>query len=174
MGRFLLCSFAITVLFSGVLAAENEKKATQPKKDMVSQIFGMFGGDKDDSRELSRQLEVSMDISPLPVSLSKTRQLQVVLKIQNRSKKFVQLEFPTTQRIEILIRDASGRMIIQWSEDHAFANEVGFVSVNPSERIQYTAKISTRDLVAGKEYNLEGFLPHYPELKSDVKFVPGP
>ncbi len=174
MGRFLLCSVAIVFLLSGVRAAENERETPKPKKDIMSQVFGMFGGNKEDSRKLTRQLEVSMDVSPLPVSLSKTRQLEVVFKLSNRAKKVVQLEFPTTQRIEILIRDAEGRMVTQWSEDHAFDTEVGMVSVNPLERIQYAAKISTRDLQAGKEYILEGFLPHYPELKSNVKFVPVP
>ena len=175
MGRFLLCSsLAITVLLSGVRASENDRKTQKPKEDIVSQIFGMFGGNKDDSRKLTRQIEVSMDVSPLPVSLSQTRQLEVVLKLLNRSKKVVQLEFPTTQRIEVLIRDGGGRMITQWSEDHAFAPEMGLVSINPSERIQYTARISTRDLEPRKGYILETFLPHYPDLKSDVKFVPGP
>ena len=140
----------------------------------MSQIFGMFEGDKDESRKLARQIEVSMGVSPLPVSLSQTRQLEVVLKLFNRSKKFVQLEFPTTQRIELLIRDAQGKMITQWSEDHAFAAEVGLVSINPSERIQYTARISTRDLEPRKGYNLEAFLPQFPELRSDLKFVPAP
>jgi hypothetical protein len=178
MGRFLLCILAIVQFVSGVSAAEDgrepSKKKLKPEKDLVSQFFDLFRGNKDDSGDLERQLEVSMDVNPLPVSLSETRQLEVVLKLSNKSKKLVQLEFPTTQRIEILIRDAGGRMVTQWSEDHAFATIGGLVSVNPSERIQYTANISTRDLEAGKEYILEGFLPHYPELRADVKIVPAP
>jgi hypothetical protein len=174
MARFLLTFIAITFLISSVRAAEDGRESPKQKKDLMSQIFGMFGGENDNSRKLTSQLEVSMDVNRFPVSLSKTRQLEVVLKLLNRSKKVVQLEFPTTQRIEVLIRDAGGRMITQWSEDHAFAPQMGLVSINPSERIQYTARISTRDLEARRGYILEAFLPHYPDLKSDVKFVPGP
>src|SRR2546425_11000075 len=53
----------------------------------------------------TKHLAIGMELSPLPLKLSENRLLKVRLTLTNKSNRFVQLEFPTTQRIEILIRD---------------------------------------------------------------------
>ncbi len=117
-------------------------------------------------------LAVAMTIEPLPLKLSDTRQMKVAIKLENRSKKFAQLEFPTTQRIEVLVKNQEGKIIEHWSEDQAFSNDPGVVSVNPGERIEYTASVATREMVAGNTYTVEGFFPNYESLKVTATITP--
>lgn len=105
-----------------------------------------------------------MTVAPLPLHLSDTRQLKITIVLANISKRFVQLAFPTTQRVEILVRDDSGKIVTQWSEDQSFENSADYISINAGERLEYSASISTRDMTAGRKYTIEGFFPNYPDL----------
>jgi len=119
-------------------------------------------------------LAFQMELSPLPVKLSDIRQLDVRIKLQNVSRRFEQLHFPTTQRIEILIRDEKGHLVTQWSEDRAYEQTPGYVGINAGERIEYSTSISTRDLLPGKTYTVLAFMPHYEALRSEKTIVPEP
>ena len=84
----------------------------------------------------------------------------------------MQLDFPTTQRIEVLVKNKAGKTIVRWSEDQAFANEPTLVAINPGERLEYTATVSTRDLVAGETYTVEAFFPSYEALRQNRALTP--
>jgi hypothetical protein len=73
------------------------------------------------------------------------------------------LEFPTTQHIEILARNASGAVVERWSDDRGFEREEGIVVINPRERIEYQEKISTREMRAGQAYSVEVALKTQPD-----------
>ncbi len=111
------------------------------------------------------RVQLSMSVDPQPVKLSESRTLKVTLHVFNHEKKLVQLEFPTTQRIEVLVKDKVGKLVEQWSEDRTFANDPGMVSINPGEHLEYSATISTRDLVAGQTYTVEALFPNYESLR---------
>lgn len=117
-------------------------------------------------------LQMNMLLDPQAPVLGEHRQVTVTLRLQNKSKKLVQLDFPTTQRIEVLLRNSTGKLVEQWSEDQAFQNEPGLVTINPGERLEYTARVSTRDMAAGQEYTIEGFFPNYENLRATAKVVP--
>jgi hypothetical protein len=119
-----------------------------------------------------RKFAAALDISPLPLKLSQTRQIKVTLVLTNKSSSFVHLEFPTTQRIEILIRNKAGKLVTQWSEDQSFANEPSYIAINPGERVEYSESISTREMTAGQQYTIEGFFPNYDELRTSKTIVP--
>lgn len=132
---------------------------------------------KEEERKLPqwKHIVLSMAVTPTPVKLSETHQIQVTLKLENKSKKFAQLEFPTTQRIEVVVKNKiTGKLVEHWSEDQSFANEPGMVSINPGERLEYSATVSTRDMVAGETYIIEGFLPSYEALHGSMTVVPVP
>ena len=75
--------------------------------------------------------------------------------------------------IEILIRDnARNKLVTQWSEDQAFSNEPAYVTINPGERVEYHAAVSTRDLVAGRAYTVEAFFPNFDKLTIQQTIVP--
>lgn len=119
-----------------------------------------------------RQLTLAMAIEPQPLKLPEARQLKVTLTLTNSSKRFVQLEFPTSQRIEVLVKTIGGKLVEQWSEDHAFTNEPGVVSINSGEHLVYSALVATRDLKAGEQYSVEGFFPNYEGLRVIKSLAP--
>jgi len=119
-----------------------------------------------------KDLMLKLDLSPMPLQLSETRQLKVSLTVSNRSRRYVHLDFPTTQRIEVLVRDDAGKVVTQWSEDQAFSNEPITLTINPGERVEYNASVSTRDMRPGRAYTVEGFFPNYDRLKIQQTVVP--
>jgi len=119
-----------------------------------------------------RGLEMKMTVEPPVPKLGEHRQITVTLRLQNKGKRLVQLDFPTTQRMEVLVRTTAGKMVEQWSEDQAFQNEPGLVAINPGERLEYAANISTRDFAGGQDYIVEGFFPNYETLRATLKITP--
>src|SRR5205823_891423 len=119
-----------------------------------------------------RGLALTMKVAPEEVKLSEARQLSVSLSLANRTNHAIQLQFPSTQRIEILIRAENGKLVTQWSEDQAFENQPVFVMINTGERIEYNAKIGTRDMEPGRTYIVEGFFPNFENLKATKNIFP--
>ncbi len=117
-----------------------------------------------------KQLVPTMLIEPMP----EVRTVKVTLQLANRGKKLTQLEFPTTQRIEVLVKDSTGKRLEQWSEDQAFQNEPTLVTINPAERLEYTANVATRDFKAGQTYTIEGFFPNFDQLRASKQITPLP
>lgn len=140
---------------------------------MISWVPFVGGKREPGAREVNgKRLALSMEIAPAPVKLSEARTIQVTLRLANRSKKFAQLSFPTTQRIEVLVKNKQGKMVEQWSEDQAFSNEPSLVTLNPGERLEYVANVATRDMVAGEPFVVEGFFPNFEELRTQKTVVP--
>jgi len=110
-------------------------------------------------------VELGMVVAPEPVKVSENKVMKVTLTLTNRSKKLVQLDFPTSQRVEVLLKTKDGKTIETWSQDQAFTNEPTLVTINPNERLEYSVDVSTRDMVAGQDYTVEGFFPNFDQLK---------
>ncbi len=110
-------------------------------------------------------IELGLLIDPEQVKVPDIRQIKVTLTLTNKTKKMQQLDFPTTQRVEVLLKNKDGKMLEQWSQDQSFSNEPSMVSINPNERLEYSVTIATRDMVAGQQYTIEGFFPNYDQLK---------
>jgi hypothetical protein len=95
-------------------------------------------------------------VEPREFSLSDRREVDVTYAIKNNTGKIMRIDYPTTQRIEIITSDPNGQVIDRWSDDRAFTAEEGIVFVNPGERIEYSEKLPTRDLKAGEIYTVTG------------------
>ena len=170
---------AVVFLVAGALAAQTAfADETQPeqKPGVVHRILNVFhpNGAESETADAPRikGVVVEMEVLPLPLKLSETRQLEVVLTVTNKSRRAVHLEFPTTQRFEIIIRDQMGKSLVQWSDDQAFESEPGFVTINPREHVEYRASVATRDLAAGHGYIIDGFFPNYMGLKARKTILP--
>ncbi len=174
MSRVFLCILLICLATPGW--ASEEAAAPTPQPGFFGRVFGIFhhpappAGEKVALRGRKFSLTISLD--PLPVKLSEQRQLRVTLILTNRSGNFVHLQFPTTQRVEILVRNSAGKLVTQWSEDQSFANEPSYIAINPGERVEYTESIPTREMVAGQPFTIEGFFPNYDELKTHRTIIP--
>lgn len=122
----------------------------------------------------SSGLEFTLRMEPFPLKLADNRRVTALLTLHNRSSRFVRLEFPTTQRFEVTVHDAAGKLLAQWSEDHAFENTPSSVGINPGEHLEYRGVIGTRDFVAGHRYLLTAAIVGYPKLKVELPLVPEP
>ena len=172
--------FCRVILFLGLAFQMQSLRAEEPqpesKPGWFSGLTGMFhhsssAGDKAGAVQ-TRNLVLKMELSPMPLKLAENRQFKVEISLFNKSRKMVSLEFPTTQRFEIVLRNKAGKQIFQWSEDQSFQADQTVVTVNPGERIQYEASVATRDLSPGAEYVVEGFFPRYNDLRIRKTLVP--
>ena len=102
------------------------------------------------------------------------RQLAVKVTLANLSKRPVTLDFATSQRIEIYLKNSAGDVLTKWSENHAIVEKPTVILVNPSERIEYNETISTRELTPNKVFIAEVFFPQYLELRIRQKFLAVP
>ena len=142
----------------------------EKKPGIVSRVLHPFGGGA--GKTNNGKLAAEMKLSPLPLKLSETNRLKVTVTLLNHGKKLAPLDFPTSQRIEVLIKNSAGKTIEQWSQDQAFTNEPTVVTINPGERAEYSVEVATRDLSAGQSYLVQGFFPKYDELKAQQTLVP--
>ena len=60
-------------------------------------------------RSKLRGLALDLQIAPQTVKLSEVRQLGIKLALTNQSKRPVTLDFPNEQRIEIYLRNSTGK-----------------------------------------------------------------
>jgi hypothetical protein len=111
-------------------------------------------------------------VEPSNFSLQDRREVNVTYTIRNNTKNISRLEYPTSQRIDILTYDPKGTVIDRWSDDHAFKPEEGIVVINPKERIEYQEKIPTREMKAGETYRVETFTTGTEKFKSEQVIAP--
>jgi hypothetical protein len=168
---------AIFPLAAAVSAAEENPAAT-PKPGLLDRVLHPFGGGKPKEKETAikgtkiKHLELTMALDPKTLKLSETRQFKVTVTLVNKGKELAQLEFPTSQRIEVIIKTKAGKLVEQWSEDQAFINEPSLVAINPGERLEYVASLATRDLAAGENYVVEAFFPNFEALTTEQPLTP--
>jgi len=141
----------------------------------VAQIKGFFGG-MFSSVNLgpirTAPTTEKLVVEPSKFSLQDRREVTVTYSIRNNTKAISRLEYPTTQRIDILTYDSKGIVIDRWSDDRAFQPEEGIVVINPKERIEYQEKIPTREMKAGGSYRVETFTTSSEKFRSDKQITP--
>ncbi len=101
---------------------------------------------------------IALDYAPKPVRVGRDRSITVAVAVNNSSKRQQTLE-NNGQRIEILLREPGGKVLTRWSESRSFDAKLTSSIVNPGEKIEFTEKISTRDLRPGGSYELVAYVP---------------
>ena len=117
-------------------------------------------------------LALTLQLEPIPVKLSETLRVEATLELKNVSSKFIHLEFANAQRFDLLVLDAAGRVVVQWSEDRVFESVLGSVGINPGEHLEYSASFSTRDLQPGKRYTVIALITGRDDLKVALPLTP--
>ena len=125
-----------------------------------------------DAKGAWSQLAMTMTLEPSVVKLPETKVIQVTVAVVNKGRQAVQLEFPSSQRIEVLVKNEAGRLLARWSDDQRLDKEPGFILLNPRERIEYDARVSTRDMMAGQSYQIEAFFPSFDRLHATRSITP--
>ena len=113
-----------------------------------------------------------LEIDPAKFSLQDRREVNVTYTIRNNTKNISRLEYPTTQRIDILTYDSKGLVIDRWSDDRAFQPEDGIVIINPKERIEYQEKIPTREMKPGESYRVKTFTTSTEKFEQEKTITP--
>jgi hypothetical protein len=109
-------------------------------------------------------LSLTAALDPGSVSLAARRTVEVTVTVRNTTKRAVVLSFPTSQRLEILLRGAGGQSLGRWSEDQVFAQETGYLAINPGERAEYRETLSLRGIKSAGAYNVEVYIAGHPGL----------
>ena len=176
MSRSLALALLSLALAGRVLAEDLTPQPTPQKRSWFSRMLHPFQSSPvptyKDPR--LRGLLLDLKLSSQPVKLSEVRQLEVKITLTNVSKRAVALEFPTDQRIEILLKNPTDAVLTTWSDNHAFDPKPGTVLINPGEHIFYPETIATRELTPNKVFVVEVFFPQYPELRIRQKFLTAP
>lgn len=167
----------LVLALGGTAFAENPEPApAAEKRGLLDRVLHPFRAESlpEYKDPQLRGLVLSLELSPQPVKLSEVRQMNVRATITNRSKRPITLEFPNAQRFEIYLRNSTEKILTTWSDNHAFAESVGTVLINPQEHVEYAETIATRELTANKVFIAEVFFPKYPELHIRQKFFTAP
>ena len=117
-------------------------------------------------------VEMRLKIVPEFVRLSETRSLEAHLLLINRSKKPVNLIFSDSRKYDFILRDASGKKLVQWSDDQPLTQTESYVIINPGERAEFVGNISTRDMSAGRLYTLEAMVIGYDKMRMSLQLSP--
>jgi hypothetical protein len=121
-----------------------------------------------------RGLELQIELSPQPLKLSETRQMEVKVTVTNRGKRAVVLDFPTDQRSVIFVKYSAEVIVTKWSDNHAETDKPETILINPDEHVEYVQTIATRELTPDKVFIVEVFFPNYPELRIRQKILTEP
>src|SRR6476619_635232 len=119
MKRALAPLLLLLFLSGSALAQETEASPTPQRRGWMSRMLHPFTSERlpeyKDPR--LRGLAISLQLSPQPVKLSEVRQLEVNFAVINKAKTPITLEFTTTQRFEIYLRDSAGKILATWSDN---------------------------------------------------------
>lgn len=168
----LSTALPLALLAAGDHPAVTPAPTATPKPSILKRWMKTFGMAQDRLPNTSATgfmgLDMGVVTTPAAVVLPETKEVKVTVTLANEGRKIRQLEFPTSQRIEVLVKSKEGKTIEQWSEDQAFNNEPTVVTINPQERLEYQATIPTRDMVVGQTYTIEAFFPNFEQLKKTI------
>lgn len=127
--------------------------------DSVDRVFGKFFRKVKKSVSFkAKEPPASVAIKVMPgasFSLQDRREISATMIVTNQSKQLTQLVFPTEQRFDFVIKDASGSVLERWSDDRVFEKEEGVLMINPGENVQFSGTLSTREMQPGQAYTLE-------------------
>ena len=174
-----LAVIGLMLLAAGSLLAENTSPAVEspdatPKRNWFGRMFHGSPRLPQYKDPKLRGLDLQLQLSPQPLKLSETRQMEVKVTLMNRGKHAVELNFPTDQRVEIYLRSSTENILTKWSDNHAVAEKPETILINPDEHLEYVQTIATRELTPDKVFIVEVFFPNYPELRIRQKFLTQP
>ncbi len=150
------------------------KNSPDSASSMFTKFFTeMFASVKFKTLRAERTTQ-TLKIEPEDFSLAERRELDATYVIRNNTGKIIRLDYTTGQRIEMLTKDPSGKVVEKWSDDRAFSPQEGVVIINPKERIEYQEKVPTREMKAGETYTIESEVIGYPDYTKTETVTPAP
>ena len=178
--------FWILVVAVATARAEvDASRETMPKKfqgapGLIKGGFLVEGSKKrfEGANELNLDsFKTNLEVTPGELSLKKIRdpqpedQINLKFTVVSGAETGTFLYFPTSQRCEAQIRDASGKLVYTWSEDFEFAPDAGYSFLNAGERLNYQLTIpfqALRGKIGTGSATLTANLVNYPQLRGEM------
>jgi hypothetical protein len=117
-------------------------------------------------------LEMRVTLTPDTIKLPDIRSFEARIVLINRTKKAVTLSFNDSRAYDFILRDATGKKLVQWTDDQPVTQNPAYVILNPNERSEFVGTISTRDMVVGRPYVLEASIVGYPKMTTTINITP--
>ncbi|MBW0000661.1 MAG: hypothetical protein JO015_16305 [Verrucomicrobia bacterium] len=165
-------SALMLLLLAGCAWLPFGRRASTPAAPKVKPVKGSANGAVRGS--VAYGVEVRLEVNPQVVRLADTRTIEARLVLINRSRNPVNLYFNNSHRYDFILRDATGKKLVQWSDDQPVSQTLSTAIINPDERAEFNGTVSTRDMVAGRTYTLEGLVVGYDRLRqvASIQAVP--
>ena len=151
---------------------DSTKRVGAKTADLATAPFHRGKKTANEPKTVWRQFAVSLTLDPVAVRLPECRSIRATVVLTNKSKTPAQLEFPSSQRIEVLVKNEAGKTLSRWSDDQKLDKEQGFLVINPEERLEYTTTLSTRDMSPGQTTLIEAYFPSFDQLRATRTVVP--
>lgn len=119
-----------------------------------------------------KAIKATVSVEPPAPKLAEVRLVKVRLQLLNSGKRMVRLDFPTSQRIDVVVKNPAGAVVEQWSEYHRFDKSPGMVAINPGERLEYSASVATREMKPDQPCTIEAWVPAHDSLRASAVVTP--
>ena len=186
-----LCFMAVAAFDLAPAIDINPSKNTQPPgfwdTTGVGNHFSIFNGDP---KRIQRANEVDakafdtkVEVSPNPFSLKSAKaigpnpSIKITFSVHNHAKKTYTLSFPTAQRWDFRIVDATGKAIYVYSDNCEFEQVVGSSMVNNDDKLVYTETVDFDDLsqpLAPGVYTVQTVMANYPDMRAQAQITVQP
>ncbi len=115
---------------------------------------------------------LSVLLEPAQIELKERREITVTLALTNESNRQLRVTFPTTQRMELLLKDKTGKILEKWPESPHFEPIEEIVAINPNETIQYSQRLPTRMMRQSETYTIEASFFSNPQYSRTISIQP--
>jgi hypothetical protein len=165
------------------------KNNQQPSfwQDGAGKSFSIFNGDPKRIQRANavdpKSFDEKVEVSPNPFSLKALKSvapnpsLKITFSVHNHAKKTYTLSFPTAQRWDFRILDATGKPVYVYSDNCEFEQAVGSSMVNNDDKLVYTETIDFDDLdqpLAPGTYTVQTVMANYPDMRAQTQMVVQP
>jgi hypothetical protein len=190
--RHLLLAAGLTLAAfeSGRAIDINPSKDNQPPSFWQSgsgNSFSIFNGDPKRIQRANavdpKSFDTKVEVSPNPLSLKALKaiapnpSIKIVFFVHNHAKKTYTLSFPTAQRWDFRILDATGKAIYVYSDNCEFEQAVGTSMVNNDDKLVYTETVDFGDLsqpLAPGTYTVQAVMANYPDMRAQTQITVQP
>ena len=188
---FPLAALMMMAAFDAAPAIDiNPSKNNQPPSFWESgsgNSFSIFNGDPKRIQRANavdaKSFDTKVEVSPNPLSLKALKavapnpSIKIVFSVHNHAKKTYTLSFPTAQRWDFRIVDATGKAIYIYSDNCEFEQAVGTSMVNNDDKLVYTETVDFDDLsepLAPGTYTVQTVMANYPDMRAQTQMTVQP
>ncbi|WP_028595643.1 BsuPI-related putative proteinase inhibitor [Paenibacillus assamensis] len=138
--------YVFTALNNGILTDATSFRTEVKRKDVTTLVRILANIDKAQRTEdaLKTDVQISTDAA--------TGKTNFLFTVRNTGSETLLLEYNTSQRFDLIIRDATGAVVEHLSADQMFMQVLGEDSLSPNETVTYDHQAK---LERGKSYSVE-------------------